>query len=106
PWQQTDDTATRVKGVNAHCHVLTNPLYTTYTTLPKKDRRAVLRVLHNGQPLPLVLTHNVLVSEALTTLPKKWQRVLWTWPLDVAWDEASVRERLDRQMPTLSEQAK
>ena len=106
PWQQTDDTATRVKGVNQHCHVLTNPLYTPYTTLPSKNRRAVLTVLHNGQPLPLVLTRDVLVSEAVSTLPKKWQRVLWTWPLDVVWDQASVRERLDTQMPTLSEQAK
>jgi hypothetical protein len=55
PWQQTDDTAPRINGVNAHCHVLCNPLYTTYTTLPKKDRRAVLTVLHNGQPVPFLL---------------------------------------------------
>src|ERR1051325_7218327 len=57
PWQGTDDTATRLNGINQHCHVLGNPLFTTYTTLPQKDRRAVLTVLHNGEPLPFLLTH-------------------------------------------------
>jgi hypothetical protein len=27
-YQQMDDTATRVDGVNQHCHVVCNPLYT------------------------------------------------------------------------------
>jgi hypothetical protein len=40
PWQQTDDTGTRVNGVNEHCHILCNPLYTACLTLRKKDRLA------------------------------------------------------------------
>ncbi|MFL5800973.1 MAG: hypothetical protein ACJ8CR_04450 [Roseiflexaceae bacterium] len=27
PWQQIDDTATRVNGQNQHCHLICNPLY-------------------------------------------------------------------------------
>jgi hypothetical protein len=50
PWQQTDDTARRVGGVNAHCHVLCNPLYTAFFTQPKKDRESVIDVLSNHQP--------------------------------------------------------
>ncbi len=34
PWQQLDDTSTRVNGQNQHCHVVNNPLNTTYLTTP------------------------------------------------------------------------
>jgi hypothetical protein len=47
PWQQTDDTGTRVNGINQHCHILCNPLYTAYFTLLKKDRESVIDVLSN-----------------------------------------------------------
>lgn len=47
PWQQTDDTQTRVNGQNEHCHVVCNPVYTTYHTMPKKDRLTILDVLRN-----------------------------------------------------------
>jgi hypothetical protein len=106
PWQQTDDTATRVKGVNQHCHVVCNPLYTTYTTLAKKDRRAVLTVLHNGAPLPFLLTKDVLASEAVCALPRKWQKVLATFPQDTPLDETTLLDLLDARMSTLSSQAK
>lgn len=51
PWQHSDTTATRVDGVGRHCHVLGNPLYTAYHTLPRKDRLAVLALLRGGGPL-------------------------------------------------------
>ena len=106
PWQQTDDTATRVYGVNQHCHVLCNPLYTTYTTLPKKDRLSVLSVLHNGGSLQFLLTQDVLASEAVRKMPKKWRRVLQTFPLNTRFAEATLLNWLDTKMPTLSEQTK
>ena len=106
PWHQTDDTATRVDGVNQHCHVLGNPLYTTYTTLPHKNRLSVLEVLLNAQPLGFLLTRQVLASEAVSKLPKKWRRLLSTFPQDILWDEATIRDLLDKSMPTLSCQAR
>jgi hypothetical protein len=51
PWQHSDTTATRVDGEAWHCHVLGNPLFTAYHTLPKKDRLGVLRVLRGGGEL-------------------------------------------------------
>jgi hypothetical protein len=105
PWQQTDDTATRVKGVNQHCHVLVNPLYTTYTTLPKKDKRTVLSVLQNGVPLSFRLTPEVLASEAVCKFPQKVQKVLRTWPQDTPQDEAQVLTLLATTLPTLGAQA-
>ena len=49
PYQQTDDTLTRVDGQNQHCHVVCNPVYTAYHTRPTKERLSVLDVLRNGR---------------------------------------------------------
>jgi hypothetical protein len=49
PCQHIDDTQTRVDGENQHCHVVCNPVYTAYHTLPNKDRLSVLDVLRNGR---------------------------------------------------------
>src|SRR6266496_3649467 len=48
PWQHLDSTGTRVNGKNEQCHILCNPLYTAYRTLPAKDRMTLLRVLLGG----------------------------------------------------------
>jgi len=48
PWQQIDDTITRIDGVAHHCHVLGNVLYSIFATLPGKDRLSVLDVLRGG----------------------------------------------------------
>src|SRR5919198_34595 len=48
PWQHLDSTGTRVNGINQHCNVLCNPLYTFYCTTPYKDRLSMLRVLLGG----------------------------------------------------------
>ncbi len=36
PWQHSDDTPARVKGVNEHTHTVCNPLYTVYVTTPRR----------------------------------------------------------------------
>src|SRR5437879_5012186 len=51
PWQHLDSTGTRVDGKNEQCHVLCNPFYTAYCTLPAKDRLSLLRVLMGGAEL-------------------------------------------------------
>jgi hypothetical protein len=104
PWQQTDDTATRVEGVNQHCHVLCNPVYTAYTTLPHKDRLSVLDVLTNGAARTFLLTADVLASEAVRKMPRKWQRVLATFPLNTPLSEETTRDWFAHLMPTLGAQ--
>ena len=47
-YQHLDATPTRVNGVEQQCHVLSTPLYVSYTTTPTKDRLAVLDVLRLG----------------------------------------------------------
>jgi hypothetical protein len=44
-WQHLDSTATRVYGQNYQCHVLCNPFYTAYCTLPRKDRVSLVCAL-------------------------------------------------------------
>ena len=61
PWQHLDDTLTRVNGHNQHCHVICNPLHTTYRTTPGKDRLTILDVLSNGQERRFLLNEDALV---------------------------------------------
>lgn len=103
-WQQTDDTLTRVDGENQHCHVVTNPLYTTYTTLPKKDRLSVLDALKNGAPRTFLLTPEVLASPLVSKLSSKQQRVLAGFCQETVWDEASLLQLLEEKLPTLGSQ--
>ena len=70
-WQQLDDTATRVNGVNQACLVLCNPLYTYYHTNPSKERLAVLRVLVGGN-LYYRFNEEARALLAAWQVPAKW----------------------------------
>jgi len=48
PWQQIDDTGTRVNGDNHYCHIVDSPLATHYKTTSSKNRLNVINVLSNG----------------------------------------------------------
>lgn len=76
PWQHLDSTGTRVNGVNQHCHVLCNPLYTFYCTTPSKDRLSMLRVLLGGAD-PM-FSFNALALSLMEQLgvSAKWQMKL------------------------------
>src|SRR5437660_4500393 len=78
PWQHLDSTGTRVNGKNEQCHILCNPLYTAYCTLPAKDRLSLLRVLQGGADPAFEL--NDLALELLPQLgvTQKWCRTLPT----------------------------
>ena len=48
-FQHTDDTGSRVNGINYHTHILCNELYTAYFTEEKKDRLTVIKILSGGE---------------------------------------------------------
>jgi Transposase IS66 family len=77
-WQHLDSTGTRVNGTNEQCHILCNPLYTAYRTLPAKDRLSLLRVLAGGADP--VFEMNDLALELLPQfgVTQKWCRLLPT----------------------------
>ncbi|MGP8337812.1 MAG: IS66 family transposase, partial [Methanosarcinaceae archaeon] len=104
PWQQTDDTLTRVNGQNQHCHVVCNPVYTSYHTRTSKRRLSVLDVLCNGRKRIFRLN-----EEAIGYLENiRWSRAAWhtirSWKSERNWEEALFLERLDKSLPKLSKQ--
>jgi hypothetical protein len=105
PWQQTDDTLTRVDGQNQHCHVVCNPVYTAYHTRPSKERLTVLDVLRNGRQRIFRLN-----AEALGYLESqlKWSKAVWgtlhRWVAEQDLDESTFLKRLDTELPGLGKQ--
>src|SRR5258708_231597 len=102
PWQHLDSTGTRVNGHNEHCHVLANPLYTAYCTLPGLDRMSLLRVLLGGADP--IFRYNDLTAHLLEQLSvtDKWKRVLPTLlPHEVDLTEKELDEVLDVHLPKL-----
>jgi hypothetical protein len=105
PYQQTDDTLTRVNGQNQHCHVVCNPVYTAYHTRPSKERLSVLDVLRNGRERTFRLN-----DEALRYLESqlKWSKAVWGtlqhWASEQDLDEPAFLKRLDTDLPGLGKQ--
>jgi hypothetical protein len=104
PWQQTDDTLTRVDGQNQHCHVVCNPVYTSYHTRARKERLSVLDVLRNGRKRLFRMNEETIGY--LRGMP--WSKVAWrkiqSWKSEQDWEEAAFLERLDEGLPRLSNQ--
>jgi len=105
PYQQTDDTLTRVDGQNQHCHIVCNPVYTAYHTRPGKDRLTVLDVLRNGRQRQYRIN-----DEALGYLKNQlhWSKAAWYrlqgWVAEESLDEVTFLQRLDTELPGLGQQ--
>jgi hypothetical protein len=106
PWQHLDDTGTRVDGANHYCHVLANPLYTAYTTAPRKDRLTVRDVLHPGQPRRYLYDGTAAASLAAAALPATARRALTHLPPDRVLDEATMARWWDQHLPQVGAQAR
>lgn len=106
PWQHLDDTGTRVAGVNHHCHILTNPLYTAYTTTPRKDRLTVRDVLHPGQPRRYRYDDTAVAGLAAAALPAAARRALTHLPPDRVLDEATVERWFATHLPQAGQQTR
>src|SRR5437764_3513337 len=76
PWQHLDSTGTRVNGKNQQCHVLCNPFYTAYRTLPAKDRLSLLRVLMGGADPAFRLNELALTLLKQLGVAQKWCKKL------------------------------
>jgi regulator of replication initiation timing len=75
-YQAIDDTKARVNGQNYHTHILGNPYYTAFFTMPQKNRLTVLNVLNNEQDLTYCLNQHALdVLKQLTLSNKYFQKL-------------------------------
>jgi hypothetical protein len=103
-YQQTDDTSARVAGKFWHTHVLCNPYYAAYFTLPSRDRFAVLKVLQNTRELRYLLNETTLaLLRSDFIVPEKWQRRLEELG-DVQYDQSSMDQLLDDWFKTSNRQ--
>ncbi len=97
-----DSTGTRVDGKNEQCHVLCNPFYTAYCTLPAKDRLSLLRVLMGGADLAFRLNELALSLLKQLGVAQKWcQKLTNLLPHEQDWNENKLDEWLDEHLPKL-----
>ncbi len=101
PYQHFDSTATGMFGQTYHCHILCNPLYTAYTTVPTKDRLALLKVLRGDQPLRYRLTNQVLERLAEAGVAAKIRAGLALLPFEQDWSETELDQKLATLLPQL-----
>ena len=106
PWQQIDDTGTRVNGQNQHCQIVCNPLYTHYHTTATKDRLAVLDVLRAGQPRIFRLNAEALGYLDQVQLAQVTRQRVHGLPWDQDLDEPTLNRLLATQLPALGDQAR
>ena len=107
PWQQADDTATRVNGQNQYCQILCNPLYTAYRTSAAKDRLSVLDVLRNGRPRTFRLNADAMAQlQAVGIAQITRQRLLLAMPWEQDLDEGTMQALLATALPQLGVQAR
>lgn len=104
PWQHIDDTATRVNGQNQHCHIVDNPLHTTYLTLPSKARLSVIDVLRNGQPRSFRFNEDAEAWLEAAGVSSLTRQKLSRLPRDQDLDQETVERLLAEQVPRLGEQ--
>jgi hypothetical protein len=104
PWQHIDDTPTRVDGQNQYCHLVGNPLFSGYRTLPSKDRQTIIELLRPGQPRTYLLNAEAEQWLAQTPLAAAVRAHLARLPHEERWDEATLTALLSTQLPALGPQ--
>jgi hypothetical protein len=104
PWQHLDDTETRVNGQPQHCHILCNPLYTAYTTLPAKDRVSVVRVLARWSTPRFRINAQAQAYLALVGVSQWVQVAAAGLPQDQDFEAAAFAALLDERLPRLGVQ--
>lgn len=102
PWQHIDDTGTRVDGVNWHCQVICNPLYTAYFTTERKDRLTVIDVLRNGRERVFRLNDETVALLRQFAVSERTIKQLRTLSWDQELSETQLEDELSRQMPQLA----
>ncbi|MEA3308974.1 MAG: transposase [Chloroflexota bacterium] len=102
PWQQIDDTLTRVNGENQSCHVVCNPVYAAYFTRPRKDRLTVLDVLRHGRARQYCVNTKTLALLEHINMARKTRRCVEGWQSPEMLDAETFIARLDAAWPQIT----
>jgi len=106
PWQHMDDTGTRVDGVNWHCQVICNPLYTAYFTTERKDRLTVIDVLRNQRKRVFRLNDEALALLRQFAVSERTREALRHLPWDQELSESELEDGLKQHLPQLGATAR
>jgi Transposase IS66 family len=106
PWQHMDDTGTRVDGVNWHCQVICNPLYTAYFTTERKDRLTVIDVLRNQRERVFRLNDEAVTLLRQFDVSQRTMEKLRHLPWDQELSETELEDGLKQQLPRLGATAR
>ncbi len=100
-YQHFDHTATRALGQTQAYHILCNPLYTVFTTLPKRDRLSVVRVLLGDREPTFCYSEEAdrLLEEL--GLAKKWRKALAHLVAGQAYTQAEIEQWLTSHLAGL-----
>jgi hypothetical protein len=104
PWQNMDDTSTRVNGQNRHCQVVCNPLYTAYFTTERKDRLTVIDVLRNMCARTFRINEEAFGFFRQFALPARVIEALGNVPRDQNLGEAEFHSWLETHVCSLGPQ--
>lgn len=104
PHHNLDDTPVRVNGQNHHCHILCNPVYTSYHTRQHKDRLTILDVLRNGRVRIFRFNAEALSYLKEIPLSKATRQTLDAWQSEDVFDETVFIAQLDKKLPHLPAQ--
>lgn len=104
PHQNIDDTPTRVNGQNQACHIVCNPLYSSFHTRLHKDRLTILDVLRAGRARIFRLNAEAMGYLKSQPFSKNTLQVLQGWQSETDLDEAAFKIRLDENLPKLPAQ--
>lgn len=103
-YQHSDDTATRVNGVNHHCHIFCNEYYTAFFTRPSKSRLTLIHLLQGSEELLLLLNRETQQLLIDFKIPQKAQRLIEAWPQEVMLSEATMGMLIERDLSYLNDQ--
>jgi hypothetical protein len=106
PWQHMDDTGTRVDGVNWHCQVICNPLYTAYFTTERKDRLTVIDVLRNQRKRVFRLNDEAVALLRQFAVSERTIEQLRHLRWDQELSESELEDGLKQQLPQLGATAR
>ncbi len=104
PWQHSDDTGTRVNGVNYHCHILCNPYYTAYFTRPNKNRLTIIHLLQGTEQLQLRLNGLTQVWFDAFNTPLWARQAMAQWPQALLLTPEALAALVQRDLSRLNDQ--
>lgn len=106
PWQQLDVTATPVGGEWYACHVLGNPFYRCFRTVPSQSRLALLTTLQGGRPLRHRLDAAVFLRLTAAGVGRRVQERVRRLLGDGEWDTEILTARLAECCPRLGRETR